>query len=190
MLPEPVDIETTHLRLVPHAPADLLALIQSVRLYEQRTGVPVAEGLREFLVSGEVSPDWVARLDASAGPDPWVHGFGVVHRDSGSLVGTVGFKGPPDGEGVVEIGYGIVPAHQGRGYATEAAGAVIGFALGDGRVRVVRAHTLPARNASTRVLEKLGFDFVGEVVDPEDGPVWRWETRAGCERLPHLKPQI
>ena len=45
----------------------------------------------------------------------------------------------------------------------------------DSAVRLVRAHTLPERNASTRVLEKNGFRLVGPVVDPEDGPVFRWE---------------
>jgi ribosomal-protein-alanine N-acetyltransferase len=40
---------------------------------------------------------------------------------------------------------------------------------------VVRAHTLPNPNASTRVLTKCGFHRVGEVIDPEDGLVWRWE---------------
>ncbi len=37
------------------------------------------------------------------------------------------------------------------------------------------AHTLPAPNASTRVLAKCGFERTGEVEDPEDGLVWRWE---------------
>jgi RimJ/RimL family protein N-acetyltransferase len=40
---------------------------------------------------------------------------------------------------------------------------------------IVRAHTLPERNASTRILEKCGFTFRGEILDPEDGLVWRWE---------------
>ena len=48
----------------------------------------------------------------------------------------------------------------------------------EGRATLVRAHTLAERNASTRVLEKCGFGLVGEVVDPEDGPVWRWERTA------------
>ena len=30
-------------------------------------------------------------------------------------------------------------------------------------------------NASTRVLTKCGFRHIGQVIDPEDGPVWRWE---------------
>jgi len=44
-------------------------------------------------------------------------------------------------------------------------------------VRLIRAHTLPEPNASTRVLQKCGFEQVGEVTDAEDGLVWRWERR-------------
>jgi [ribosomal protein S5]-alanine N-acetyltransferase len=49
------------------------------------------------------------------------------------------------------------------------------FAFGDPRVRVVCAHTLPGAGASARVLEKCGFTRVADVVDPEDGLVWRFE---------------
>ena len=46
------------------------------------------------------------------------------------------------------------------------------------RVKCIRAHTRPEANASTRVLAKCGFVLIGPVVDPEDGPVWRWERNA------------
>jgi RimJ/RimL family protein N-acetyltransferase len=75
----------------------------------------------------------------------------------------------------VEIAYGVDPDHRGKGYATEAAEGLVTHAFGDPRVRVVRAHTLPEPNASTRVLTKCGFRRIGEVIDPEDGLVWRWE---------------
>jgi RimJ/RimL family protein N-acetyltransferase len=82
---------------------------------------------------------------------------------------------------VVEIAYGVAPGYQGRGYATEAAEALVAYALGSGRVRTVRAHTLPKANPSTRVLEKCGFKCLGEVIDPEDGAVWRWEKQPSAE---------
>jgi len=168
-------IETAHLRLIPFAPDHLLALIESEERFEQSFGLAPAEGLRGFFVSDDVSPDWLAQLRASSSADPWVHGFAVAHEESQSVIGSVGFKGPPDEAGMVEIAYGIVPAFQGQGYATEAAASLVAFAFGDGRVRIIRAHTLPELNASTRVLEKLHFACLGEVVDPEDGLVWRWE---------------
>jgi RimJ/RimL family protein N-acetyltransferase len=170
-------IETNRLQLRPYAAADLVALIEGVPQFTAQFGLPVADGLREFLVSGEVSSEWLDRLRKLAGApaNPWVFGYGVVHRETGTVVGTAGFKGPPDDQGVVEIAYGIVPSHEGRGLATEVAGALVDFAFDSGAVRTVRAHTLPQPNASTRVLTKCGFTFVGDVVDPEDGPVWRWE---------------
>ncbi len=122
-----------------------------------------------------VSADWRARLDASTSADPWTHGFTLVHRESEIAVGKAGFKGPPSADGMVEIAYGVAPEHQGKGYATEAAEALTTYAFDSGQVSVVRAHTLPERNASTRVLTKCGFQNIGEVIDPDDGLVWRWE---------------
>lgn len=92
------------------------------------------------------------------------------------VIGSAGFKGPPSDEGAVEVAYAIVPACEGRGYATEVLGALVDFALGEG-VSTIIAHTLPEENASCRVLRKSDFVRTGEVIDPDDGPVWRWEMR-------------
>lgn len=123
----------------------------------------------------ELSPDWLARLEACTTADPWVLGFSLVHTLTGAGVGSCGFKGPPDANGMVEIAYGIAPAHQNKGYATEAAAALVRFALASGEAHLVRAHTRERAGASARVLGKCQFECVGQVVDPEDGPVWRWE---------------
>ena len=147
-------IETVRLRLQLRSREELLALFE---------GMP------------EVSPEWFARIRNSTAPDPWTYGFGVFEQASGADVGHAGFKGPPDAAGMVEIAYGIHPEFQGRGFATEAAGGLTAFALGDERVRLVRAHTKPENIASARVLEKSGFRRIGEVVDPDDGLVLRWE---------------
>jgi RimJ/RimL family protein N-acetyltransferase len=75
----------------------------------------------------------------------------------------------------VEISYGTVPKYEGRGHATDMARAMIGIAFASPAVRRVIAHTLPEPNASSRVLHKAGLTKTGEVIDPEDGRVWRWE---------------
>lgn len=166
---------TARLHLVPIKPQDFLALIDGYDAFAASFGYPAAAGMRDFLVSGEVSPAWLAQLHASREPDPWKYGFAVVHPDEALFIGVIGFKGPPDDAGMVEIAYGIAESHQRRGYATEASTAVLKFAAGDSRVRVVRAHTKDFNVASSRVLQKLGFQCLGEVIDPEDGPVLRWE---------------
>ena len=170
-----MSLDTPRLTLLPCLPEHLLALIDQPEHFGRLVGVPPADGLRRFFVSDEVSPDWLNALRSSSEPDPWRHGFFVVHREGRSVIGSAGFKGPPDSAGMVEIAYGIVPSFEGRGYATEVAAELVRFAFASKQVQLVRAHTLPVVNASTRVLVKCGFHRIGTVVDPADGPVWRWE---------------
>ena len=129
-----------------------------------------------------VSPAWLAQLRASPTPSPWTHGFALVERATGVVVGSCAYKGPPNADGVVEIAYGRAPASQGRGYAREAARALSDFALSVGRARCIRAHTRPENAASARVLAACGFTSLGEVLDPEDGVVNRWELWAPAPR--------
>jgi RimJ/RimL family protein N-acetyltransferase len=158
------------LTLVPKTPDQVRAEIQGVNA-EQRA---------------LMSPDWIARVQSMTQPDPWTLGFSLVERTTGVSVGVCGFTGPPKEDGVLEIAYGIESEHQGRGYATEAAGALVAYAVRSGKVRIVCAHTLPEANASGRVLTKCGFRHVGEVIHPEDGRVWRWEIgiAAAIQRYP------
>ncbi len=153
-------IETPHLNLVPKTPDELRAMIDGMSSEEKV----------------ELSPDWLARIQAATEPDPWLHGFTIRLRESDVFVGNCGFMAPPNPEGVVEIAYGIEPEHQGKGYATEVAQGMADYACSHDEVRFVCAHILPEENAATRVLAKCGFRKVGEVLDPEDGLVWRWET--------------
>jgi [ribosomal protein S5]-alanine N-acetyltransferase len=153
-------LEAGRLSLVPNTPESARADIEQMNPHDK----------------AQLSPDWLARLRATTTVDPWVLGFALVDQAASSPVGSCGFKGPPDADGVVEIAYGIAPEHQNKGYATEAAAALVRFAFASGHVRVVRAHTLTEDNASARVLIRNGFSSIGQVVDPEDGLVWRWET--------------
>jgi RimJ/RimL family protein N-acetyltransferase len=121
-----------------------------------------------------VGQQTVALLERTGTTTPW-GGYLAVDRAQAIIVGTCAFKAPPDSEGVVEIAYFTFPLFERRGYASAMALALVERAESVVEVRRVRAHTLPERNASTRILENLGFQRVGEVVDPEDGPVWRWD---------------
>ena len=168
-------IEAKNLDLVPYRPVDLLALIEGAAEFRSFFGFPAADGLREFLLGPEVAADYVDMLRSSSEQDIWRHGFALVERDSKYVIGNVAFVGPPDESGEVEIAYAVVPAFEGRGYATLAAAAITDFAFSDSRVRIVLAHTLPEENASTSVLKKNGFKFTGEIEHPHDGLIWRWE---------------
>jgi len=172
-------IQTNNLILAPHLPRHLRALVRSVENFEATTGLRVADGIRDQLLSA--SAEFLGKLESAKAGDPWQFGFAVIHKIDNVLIGMCGFPGPPDSERVAEIAYGIAPSYQGRGYATEVANALIDFASADSRVRTILAHTLAETNASTRVLEKCGFQKVAETVDPENNlPVWRWERAPGA----------
>jgi [ribosomal protein S5]-alanine N-acetyltransferase len=170
-------IWTKNLILAMHLPRHLRALLRGPGEFENVAGLRVADGVREQLLGA--SADFMARLESAKQPDPWQFGFAVIHNTDHLLIGTGGFPGPPDSDGVAEIAYGIAPLYQDKGYATEVANALIDFASSDPRVRTICAHTLGEINASTRVLEKCGFRKVGDSIDPETNlPIWRWQRPA------------
>ena len=157
-------LETPRLILELQTPEELLAMIAKLSPEER----------------ANVSPDSLARMKAVTAPDIWAHGFKVMLREGGAVAGTLGFKSPPSAEGVVEIAYHIHADHQRNGFATEAVQAVVARVFGGAMAKVIRAHTLHGNEASKRVLAKCGFRLIGEVVEPEDGLVLRWERDASA----------
>lgn len=101
----------------------------------------------------------------------------IVHRADVRLIGTCGYKGMPTPEGLVEIGYEIADNYQGQGLATETARTLVDEAFRHEGVLSIIAHTLALENASVRVLRKLGFSFVHEIFDLEDGKIWQWQLQ-------------
>jgi aminoglycoside 6'-N-acetyltransferase len=112
--------------------------------------------------------------------DPgWVQ-LTVEERDTGRLVGDVGLS-PADGElGVVKIGYTIDPAHQGRGYATEAVRALVRYAFDGLGASLVRAYANAKNLPSIRVAEKVGLTLMERFEGTHQGHHWtgvRYELR-------------
>ena len=104
----------------------------------------------------------------------WGSFFTIHKADRQLLLGTCGFKGAPNEENIVEIGYEIEASYRQKGLASEAAKGLIDFAFSHENVKAVMAHTLAHENPSVSVLKKLGFQFVKELSDPDDGDIWQW----------------
>ncbi|HEX5995825.1 MAG TPA: GNAT family N-acetyltransferase [Jiangellales bacterium] len=98
----------------------------------------------------------------------------LVDRDTGLVIGGIGYFGPPDADGKVELGYGVAPEVEGRGYATEALRGLLIWAFGTGRVRRAVADTTHDNVGSQRVMEKAGMRRTGsderlcyyEIIEP------------------------
>jgi ribosomal-protein-alanine N-acetyltransferase len=96
----------------------------------------------------------------------------IIHKADQTAIGCMGFHGPPDQAGRVEIGYNIIPAYEGRGYATEMARRVIDWAFQTPGIRVISAECLDENIGSIRVLEKVGMHRL-----PPEGRTLKWELQ-------------
>ena len=101
----------------------------------------------------------------------WLTYWLIIVNDGNFGAGLVGFKSYPDENGSTEIGYGIDPAYQNKGYMTEAVKVLVDWALGHPFCKVVTATTVE-NPASRRLLEKLGARLVAEA-----GKSSSWEFR-------------
>lgn len=104
-------------------------------------------------------------LDENADAVGWSTWYFLRPGEDGAVrpeaVGIGGFRGKP-ARGVVEVGYSIMPAWQRMGFASEAVAALTQWAFSQAEVRMVIAETLPSLTASIRVLEKNGFQLLGQ----------------------------
>jgi RimJ/RimL family protein N-acetyltransferase len=114
---------------------------------------------------------WRIRLDqVEQTPDAldWIARAAVDAR-TGRVVGHVGFHGPPDYRGMVEVAYDVEPSLRRRGYATAMLRTALTWAAADPSVHHVRASISPENEASLATLRPFGFRHVGEQWDEEDG---------------------
>lgn len=91
----------------------------------------------------------------------------LVDRVTGrrTLIGCGGFTSPPV-DCTVAIGYSLLPAYRGKGYATEVVKALTGWAFGHPEVRKIIAETLTDNEPSIRVLQRAGFRRARKASEP------------------------
>jgi [ribosomal protein S5]-alanine N-acetyltransferase len=101
---------------------------------------------------------------------PWLVRAVVVRCDDGEEVipGYAGFHGPPDGRGMVEIGYTVLPEYRRRGLARAAVAELLAFAADHGAT-IIRASVSPGNAPSLGLIASYGFAQVGEQFDERDG---------------------
>lgn len=134
----------------------------------------------QALAAGDPDPElrqayreMLAEMERLPGREYWAADWAVL-LPGGERVGGVGFKGAPGPDGAVELGYGIDQPYRCRGYATEAVGAMLRWALAQPGVRCVLGQTEPDNLVSQRVLLRNGFVPCG--TGPE-GPLFAVRRR-------------
>jgi len=156
-------LKTQHLRMESWTAELADAALNDRRRIEELLGVCVPDDFPNPPVRDFVLLDKITELQADPGRGMW-SGI-IIHVADNIVIGSMGFKAPPDDGGMVEIGYDIIPAYQGQGYATEMATFLMTWAFEQSSVKLITAKCLPDNLASIRVLQKLGMQQVESSTD-------------------------
>lgn len=149
-MPRPT-LHTDRLVLCPFAPADApdvqrLAGDRAIASTTQSIPHPYEDGVAE---------EWIATHEANFAAGKMVS-FAITERDGSALMGAIGLTVYKDSN-AAELGYWLGTPYWGRGYATEAARAVLAFGFEEMELHRVHARHMASNPASGRVLEKIGM---------------------------------
>src|SRR3954453_4735346 len=165
-------VATPRLDLIPLSPALVAALVAH--------DLDAARRLAPFPIEDDTfeGDDHVlglrhAQLQADPTEEPWLYRSAVL-RETGRVVGRIGFHAPPDAAGAVEIGYSVAPAYRRQGLATEMAVGLIRWGAEHGAAICI-ASVRPDNTASLAIIDRLGFVRTGEQMDDVDGLEWVFE---------------
>ena len=171
-----MEILTLHLKLIALTPEQLKLYLEAPDRLERALGFPVARDILTEVAQRAIRIKLSKMAQAPAQNYAWYTYWLVVPTGQPYGAGLAGFKGVPDDRGEVEIGYGIDPACQGKGYATEAAKALIAWAFqSPDCASVIAPNTKKSNIASNRVLKKAGMRIYAETVDAIS---WRIDKNA------------
>jgi RimJ/RimL family protein N-acetyltransferase len=156
-------LETERLLLRPHDEADLEAF------HAIRSQPEVVLYLYDEPLTLEQAREKVTRLVRSRTLDAegdWLSAA-VILRETGAYLGDVAFHWVSVQHRTGEIGFALDPAHQGHGFATEAARAMIDWGFGSFGLHRVIGRTEARNAASARVLERLGMRLEAHLIENE-----------------------
>ena len=170
-------IQTERLELVAATLAHVEAELESPGRLGELLGADVPASWPPGEYDRSAMEFFRARLSENPSAAGWYGWYAVLRpgeNERAAVIGAGGYLGPPDSDGVVEIGYSIAPEFQARAFATELVEALVARAFSAAEVVRVIAHTGAANGASIKVLERTGFVLVGPGAEPETR---RYESR-------------
>ena len=161
-----LEIQTARLRLVALTSKQLELYLTFPEQLEQILGVSVSREVRTDTVERAIRMKLSKMAQADEKYHAWYTYWLVIVTSQIYGAGLAGFKGVPDSQGEVEIGYGIAPAFQGKGYITEAVQALVTWAFQTPECRsVIAPHTKRSNVASNRVLRKVRMRAYAETTE-------------------------
>jgi len=177
-------IETPRLRLVPLTLPYVTSTPDDRTTLARECGAEVPPSWPPELWDQDAQ-DWCRRILEADPSTDWIPRVMVLREPHPLACGAIGF-GPPDADGRVIVGYGVLPEFRRRGYASEALGGLVTWVFEDPRVRVIAGDTYPHLIASIRTMERNGLQYAGK--GQEEGTI-RYELRPSSAASRHLLPQ-
>ncbi len=163
-------IETKRLIIKPLSKQDMSNYIledfslESALALEHRPRA-VNEHVREVIIN-KIIP----KLTGNTNDDIYFTFWTIINKENNMMVGDACFKGRPNKNGEVELGYGTYPGFQRNGFMSEAIAEIANWAMEQDKVSAVIAETDPNNIASHKVLIKN--DFIIEK-QTKDSLYWR-----------------
>jgi RimJ/RimL family protein N-acetyltransferase len=170
-------LSTRRLSLVCLTASQLECCLSDLPALEAEFGISIARDAINENVTRAVGMKLLKMAAMPLERRPWQTYWLIVVKEASVGAGFIGFKGLPNAEGETEIGYGLAPEYQGKGYMTEAVRALCDWAFSHPLVSAVTATTV-MNPASNRVLEKAGAQIVS--VDEKST---NWKILPSIDRL-------
>jgi RimJ/RimL family protein N-acetyltransferase len=149
---------------------------QDVDTATAELGADVSEAMTDDLAN--FARYRLAQMEADPSIQQWLARAMVRTEATGRrhAIGTIGFHGPPDEKGRVEVGYRVEAPYRRQGYTSEAVRALFDWASREHGIRRFVASISPTNTASLGLAHGFGFRQVGERMDDIDGLELVFET--------------
>ena len=157
--------ETEHLRIRKFEPEDAKCLYENHLEEEVKKWIP-NESYADMEEAQRAIRFYVDCVNKRRLP----YVLAVELKETSELIGDTGVNEVEGNPGEVEIGYGICKKYSGKGYATELLKAMTDFIVETFGINILYGRVMHGNNASVRVLEKNGYEFVREEFGAEDDP--------------------
>jgi len=159
-----IKLSTSRLRLIELGLEHLEACLSSHTELEAQLNMNIAPDFLTERVHRAVRMKVRKMREAEPSHHAWLTYWLIIIKEDNIGAGMLGFKGYPSAKGSTEIGYGIAPAHQNKGYMSEAVRSLIEWAFSHPFCKTITA-TEVYNPASRRLLEKLGATLVSNTAE-------------------------
>jgi [ribosomal protein S5]-alanine N-acetyltransferase len=148
-------LTTDRLTIIPCTIEMMRAIVIAPQDLSMFIGATIPRGWPEADLV-EALPYFVSELEKDPQAYVWLVWI-IISKTDNVLIGSIGFRGKPNSGGTIELGYGILPEYRNRGFAFEAAQALVNWAKKMDGVKKITAECAPENSPSVRILDKLNM---------------------------------